>query len=221
MLASSASSPSSSSSVGLARASSAGTAIRKPCSGAVTPTNPLSARRRSAPALSALPWKSGSDEGEATGASSSSAFSPRLSQRAFSALAGACVAVCAALHPPAAASAAEVLRMSASENPEIFEAQKTLVQSWSIVRDSFVDASKDGFARKWEGELASALARTAQDDATNDVEAAYGEIGAMLRTIGDPYTRFVNPKEFQDFSLKNDGELQVRQHSFLFFGERS
>merc|ERR1711977_654371 len=30
----------------------------------------------------------------------------------------------------------------------------------------------------------------------------------MLETVGDPYTRFVNPKEFKDFRVKNDGELQ-------------
>ena len=101
-----------------------------------------------------------------------------------------------------------ILRFPASKNPEIFQAQETLVESWAIVRDSFVDSADAAFAKRWENELAQALARTVSDSETNNVDAAYGEIDEMLGTIGDPYTRFVKPKDLTNFNVNNDGELQ-------------
>ena len=133
-------------------------------------------------------------------------FLETVGKKLVPALAGVCVGL-ASMHDAASLAATQtVLRFPASSNPEVFEAQKALVQSWTIVRDSFVDSSKNDFPRKWENELTEALARTVSDG--DNVEAAYGEIESMLETVGDPYTRFVNPKEFKDFRVKNDGELQ-------------
>jgi len=120
-------------------------------------------------------------------------------------VASACVALSA---QDAALAATTTLRFPASQNPEIFEAQKTLVKTWAVVRDSYVNASSPSFAAKWEKELTSALKRTLSDAETNDVDAAYGEIDTMLASTGDPYTRFVKPSDFKDFRLKSDGELQ-------------
>merc|ERR1712176_1081241 len=77
------------------------------------------------------------------------------------ALAGACLSLMAAFNEPSLA--AETLRFKGSPNPEIFEAQKTLVQSWAIVRDSFVGSSSKDFYNTWETELRSALDRTVSD----------------------------------------------------------
>merc|ERR1712176_875551 len=120
------------------------------------------------------------------------------------ALAGACLSLMAALNEPSLA--AETLRFEGSPNPEIFEAQKTLVQSWAIVRDSFVGSSSKDFYNTWETELRSALDRTVSDG--DDVEAAYHEIDGMLGTLGDPYTRFVSPRDYFGVKVQNDGELQ-------------
>jgi C-terminal processing protease CtpA/Prc len=121
------------------------------------------------------------------------------------ALAGACLSLMAAISEPSLA-AEQTLRLKGSPNAEIFEAQKTLVQSWAIVRDSFVGSSTNEFYNKWETELRSALDRTAADG--DDVDAAYHEIDSMLGTLGDPYTRFVNPRDYFGVKVQNDGELQ-------------
>ena len=66
-------------------------------------------------------------------------------------------------------------------------------------------SSKD-FYNTWETELRSALDRTVSDG--DDVEAAYHEIDGMLGTLGDPYTRFVSPRDYFGVKVQNDGELQ-------------
>lgn len=38
--------------------------------------------------------------------------------------------------------------------------------------------------------------------------AAYQEITKMLEDLGDPYTRIIPPKEYADFRVSSDGELQ-------------
>lgn len=39
-------------------------------------------------------------------------------------------------------------------------------------------------------------------------DAAYNKIGAMLSTLGDPFTRIISPKEYQSFRIGSDGNLQ-------------
>ncbi|PKI47793.1 hypothetical protein CRG98_031822 [Punica granatum] len=39
-------------------------------------------------------------------------------------------------------------------------------------------------------------------------DAAYKKIGAMLSTLGDPFTRIISPKEYQSFRIGSDGNLQ-------------
>ena len=138
-----------------------------------------------------------------------------VGRRVVPVLATACVGAALSLDPslgsPALAEEQQqtaILRFPASKNPEVFEAQKTLVKSWAIVRENYFGSSDYGFSKRWERELSEALSRTTKDAETDDVEAAYGEIDAMLSATGDPYTRFVSPREFKDFRVKNDGELQ-------------
>jgi len=142
-----------------------------------------------------------------------------VGRRVVPVLATACVGAALSLDPslgsPALAEEQQqppqqtaILRFPASKNPEVFEAQKTLVKSWAIVSRNYIGAFDYGFSKRWERELSEALSRTTKDAETDDVEAAYGEIDAMLSATGDPYTRFVSPREFKDFRVKNDGELQ-------------
>jgi C-terminal processing protease CtpA/Prc len=96
-----------------------------------------------------------------------------------------------------------VIRLPASEDPAILTAQQTMVQAWSIVGESFFDASFGG--ADWTDELRRhMLAAYASPDAA----AAYGEIGAMLKDLHDPYTRLLPPDEYADFMVASNGEMQ-------------
>ncbi|HIE52482.1 MAG TPA: S41 family peptidase [Armatimonadetes bacterium] len=46
------------------------------------------------------------------------------------------------------------------------------------------------------------------DEITDDRALAYGAIRGMLRTLGDPYTRFMDPKDYRDFQEENQGEFE-------------
>ncbi|KAF8061390.1 CTPA3 [Scenedesmus sp. PABB004] len=96
-----------------------------------------------------------------------------------------------------------VLRLPASEDPEIYQVQQTLFEAWSIVGDSFVDETFNG--TYWPDALkAHMLAAYAAPNGP----AAFAEIGAMLDQLGDPYTRVIPPSEYADFRVSSDGELQ-------------
>lgn len=79
-----------------------------------------------------------------------------------------------------------VCRFPASPDPEVFSAQKTLVEAWTIVEDAYVDGRFGG--HDWEAELSNALvsAYTAESG-----DKAYKQIGDMLEKLGDPFTRLV------------------------------
>ncbi|KAK9811756.1 hypothetical protein WJX72_009554 [[Myrmecia] bisecta] len=104
---------------------------------------------------------------------------------------------------PAGAEEAQIYRFPASTDPAIFAAQRTLVEAWTIVSDSFVDSGYGG--RNWDEELSHGLmsAYTAKDG-----NAAYNQISNMLDKLGDPYTRIVPPSEYRDFRVSSDGEVQ-------------
>lgn len=46
---------------------------------------------------------------------------------------------------------------------------------------------------------------------TQDAQAAYGEIGSLLKELGDPYTKVIPPQEYDEFRISSDGEVKVRQ----------
>nr|VDC62903.1 unnamed protein product [Brassica rapa] len=61
---------------------------------------------------------------------------------------------------------------------EVTEVQRTLVEAWGLIRETFVDPT---FNHQEMFPLRSA-------------DAAYGKIKAMLSTLGDPFTRIISPK---------------------------
>ncbi|KAL3159613.1 hypothetical protein ABBQ38_010023 [Trebouxia sp. C0009 RCD-2024] len=101
------------------------------------------------------------------------------------------------------AGASEVMRFPASANPAVFAAQQTLVEAWTIVGEVFVDARFAG--HNWDQELTESL--TAAYSAESG-ENAYREIAHMLSKLGDPFTRVVPPREYADFRVSSDGEVQ-------------
>jgi carboxyl-terminal processing protease len=81
------------------------------------------------------------------------------------------------------------------------DSPKTLVDEvWQIVHGEFVDR---GFNHvDW---LKQRQVLLKQDYADN--KAAYTAIRESLKTLGDPYTRFLNPEEFAELTSQTSGEL--------------
>ncbi|WIA14626.1 hypothetical protein OEZ85_003131 [Tetradesmus obliquus] len=117
------------------------------------------------------------------------------------------VAASLLLSSPAAAEDAPggrtLLRLPASDDSEVFQAQQTLLEAWSIVGDSFVDDSFNG--HYWPDELKQHMLAAF---ASKDGRAAFHEIETMLGELGDPYTRIIHANEYADFRVSSDGELQ-------------
>lgn len=97
---------------------------------------------------------------------------------------------------------AREMRFPASGDPEVFTVQQTLVEAWSIVRDTFVDG--DG-GSEWEQELSDSLMNAYR---SKNGKEAYHAIEDMLKDVPDPYTRIIPPEEYADFRVTSDGELQ-------------
>ncbi|KAL6771783.1 CTPB1 [Auxenochlorella protothecoides x Auxenochlorella symbiontica] len=123
-------------------------------------------------------------------------------RRAQHAAAGAAAAAVLLAAPPLA-GAATTIRFPLPPSPEIFAVQKTLIQAWSIVTEAFVDPHFNAVA--WDAELASALAAAS---AAPSPEAAAETLPSLLGKLGDRFTRWVPAREYADFRVASDGELQ-------------
>ncbi|KAL2633013.1 hypothetical protein R1flu_004492 [Riccia fluitans] len=86
---------------------------------------------------------------------------------------------------------------------EVNSVQRTLVEAWGIVRETYVDPSFNH--QDWNLKLEELLANTLSDKTS---EAAYAKIKAMLASLGDPFTRIITPKEYENFRINNDGALE-------------
>ena len=77
-------------------------------------------------------------------------------------------------------------RLPASPVPEIYSAQETLIEAWSIVGESFIDVNFNG--RDWTRQLLSHMqaAYSAPDPAV-----ARQQLDLLLAGLGDPYTRHI------------------------------
>jgi len=102
---------------------------------------------------------------------------------------------------PAAAEA--VLRVPASETPEVFAVQQTMLEAWHIIAESFEDPTFGGLS--WEDTLRDSL--VAAYNADSPAEARQ-QLVAMVAKLGDPYTRMIPANEYRDFRVASDGELQ-------------
>ncbi|KAL3694725.1 hypothetical protein R1sor_008376 [Riccia sorocarpa] len=86
---------------------------------------------------------------------------------------------------------------------EVNSVQRTLVEAWGIVRETYVDPSFNH--QDWNSKLQDSLATTLSDKSS---DAAYAKIKTMLASLGDPFTRIITPKEYENFRINNDGALE-------------
>jgi carboxyl-terminal processing protease len=75
-----------------------------------------------------------------------------------------------------------------------------LDEAWQIVNREYVDPQFNQV--DWQNARQSLLSQN-----YTSREAAYEALRNELRQLGDPYTRFMSPEEFQDFRNRTNGEL--------------
>jgi carboxyl-terminal processing protease len=97
---------------------------------------------------------------------------------------------------------AETVTIPVADNPALFKVQKTLVEAWMILYETYVDPNFNHL--DWHGELRSELERIAH---AASLEDASKEVAGMINKLGDPFTRWVPPTEYADFRVSSDGEL--------------
>ncbi len=71
---------------------------------------------------------------------------------------------------------------------------------WQVINRRYVDATFNG--EDWREIRSEYL-----DKEYSDKEKAYEAIREMLKKLNDPYTRFMDPKEFQNMQVDTSGEL--------------
>jgi carboxyl-terminal processing protease len=101
----------------------------------------------------------------------------------------------------AIATTALVAYTGSSVKAAFEDSPKTLVDEvWQIVHSEFVDR---GFNHvDWLNQRQVLLKQDYVDN-----KAAYTAIRESLKTLGDPYTRFLNPEEFAELTSQTSGEL--------------
>ena len=102
------------------------------------------------------------------------------------------------------ALAATSLLVSQGSSPvtaALEDSPKTVIDEvWQIVNNEFVDR---GFNHvDWQIKRQELLKQEYQDQ-----KSAYNAIRDSLETLGDPYTRFLDPGEYQELSSQTSGEL--------------
>ena len=90
---------------------------------------------------------------------------------------------------------------SPSVNAALEDSPKTVVDEvWQIVNNEFVDQKFNQV--NWRNKRQELLNRDYSDRAE-----AYQAIRQSLKDLGDPYTRFLEPNEFEDLTSQTSGEL--------------
>ncbi|XWS59178.1 hypothetical protein CRYUN_Cryun08bG0099700 [Craigia yunnanensis] len=118
----------------------------------------------------------------------------------FAAAATALASVCG--DSPAFAESLTVA-FPVSHAQEVNTVQRTLVEAWGLIRETFVDPTFNH--QDWDLKLQQTMVEMFP---LKSADAAYGKIRGMLSTLGDPFTRIISPKEYQSFRIGSDGNLQ-------------
>ncbi|KAI9080794.1 hypothetical protein K1719_037307 [Acacia pycnantha] len=90
-----------------------------------------------------------------------------------------------------------------SRAPEVNAVQRTLVEAWGLIRETFIDPTYNH--QDWDLKLQQTMVEMFP---LRSADAAYTKISGMLSTLGDPFTRIISPKEYQGFRIGSDGNLQ-------------
>ncbi|KEH41543.1 carboxy-terminal processing peptidase-like protein [Medicago truncatula] len=106
-------------------------------------------------------------------------------------------------HAPTALSQSLTVAFPVSRAPEVNAVQRTLVEAWGLIRETFVDPTFNH--QDWDMKLQQTMVEMFP---LNSADAAYTKISGMLSTLGDPFTRIISPKEYQGFRIGSDGNLQ-------------
>ncbi len=80
--------------------------------------------------------------------------------------------------------------------------KEVIDQVWQIVYRDYLDSSGDYNEKKWR-QLRSDLLSKSYAGTSESYEAIRG----MLASLDDPYTRFMDPKEFKEMQIDTSGEL--------------
>ncbi|MCO5549870.1 hypothetical protein L7F22_003344 [Adiantum nelumboides] len=91
----------------------------------------------------------------------------------------------------------------ASKIREVSNAQRTLIETWGLIRETYVDPTFNH--QDWDSKLGETMS---QIFPVKTADAAYGKIQSMLATLGDPFTRLISPREYQSFKIGSDGGLE-------------
>ncbi|XP_058207662.1 carboxyl-terminal-processing peptidase 3, chloroplastic isoform X2 [Rhododendron vialii] len=116
--------------------------------------------------------------------------------------AAAVAAVCICWDSPATAESLTVA-FPVSRAREVNTVQRTLVEAWGLIRETFVDPTFNH--QDWDSKLQQTMVEMFP---LRSADAAYNKISGMLSTLGDPFTRIISPKEYQSFRIGSDGNLQ-------------
>lgn len=80
------------------------------------------------------------------------------------------------------------------------EQQRLVVEAWRIVNRTYLD---DTFNHQnW-----AAVRQKALEKPLTDQQAAYEAIQKMLKSLDDPFTRFLNPEQYHSLQVNTSGEL--------------
>ena len=80
--------------------------------------------------------------------------------------------------------------------------KKLVDEVWQVINDTYVDATFNQV--DW---LAVRQKYVGKSKTYNSKEEAYKAIREMLEQLDDPYTRFMDPQEFQNMQIDTSGEL--------------
>ncbi|KAK2454404.1 Peptidase S41 family protein [Trifolium repens] len=115
----------------------------------------------------------------------------------------AALSFCIFCHAPTALAQSLTVAFPVSRAPEVNAVQRTLVEAWGLIRETFVDPTFNH--QDWDMKLQQTMVEMFP---LNSADAAYTKISGMLSTLGDPFTRIISPKEYQGFRIGSDGNLQ-------------
>ncbi|XP_021740936.1 carboxyl-terminal-processing peptidase 3, chloroplastic-like [Chenopodium quinoa] len=90
-----------------------------------------------------------------------------------------------------------------SRSIEVNKVQRTLIEVWGLIRESFIDPTFNH--QDWDSKLQQTMVEMFP---LRSADAAYNKISGMVSSLGDPFTRIINPKEYQNFRIGSDGNLQ-------------
>ncbi|CAO2831767.1 unnamed protein product [Amaranthus hypochondriacus] len=131
-------------------------------------------------------------------------YSGRIGKWVFNFIAGAVVvsSICFDFDSPAFAESLTIA-FPVSRSLEVNRAQRTLIEAWGLIRESFIDPSFNH--QDWDLKLQQTMVEMFP---LKSADAAYNKISGMVSSLGDPFTRIISPKDYKNFRIGSDGNLQ-------------